>query len=164
MRFRTRIKILPALCIAFLLLMTFALEAAEITIPGPSDKDKCPVCGMFVKKYPDWTTVILFNNGSRLYFDGAKDMFKYLFDMKRYDSRNKKEDIRSIAVKDYYRLSWIDAHSAWFVGGSDVYGPMGLELIPLAKEADAKEFMTDHKGKRILKFPEITREIIKTLD
>jgi nitrous oxide reductase accessory protein NosL len=144
--------------------MAFISEAAEIKIPEPSDKDKCPVCGMFVKKYPDWTTVVVFKNGSRQYFDGAKDMFKYLFDMKRYDSRNKKEDIVSIAVKDYYRLSWIDANSALFVEGSDVYGPMGLELIPLAKEADAREFITDHKGKRILKFPEITREIIKTLD
>ncbi|MDQ1331538.1 MAG: hypothetical protein QG578_1806 [Thermodesulfobacteriota bacterium] len=164
MIFRTRFKILPAVCLALFLLMAFISEAAEIKIPEPSDKDKCPVCGMFVKKYPDWTTVIVFKNGSRQYFDGAKDMFKYLFDMKRYDSRNKKEDIVSIAVKDYYRLSWIDAHSAWFVEGSDVYGPMGLELIPLAKEADAREFITDHKGKRILKFPEITREIIKTLD
>ena len=161
---RMRIKTIPAVCLVLLLLITFISEAAEITIPGPSDKDKCPVCGMFVKKYPDWTTVIVFKNGSHYYFDGAKDMFKYLFDMKRYGALNKKEDIRSIAVKDYYRLSWIDAHSAWFVEGSDVYGPMGRELIPLAKEADAREFMTDHKGKRILKFPEITGQIIKNLD
>jgi len=160
----TRFKMLPAVCLAILLLMTFTSEAAEITVPGPTDKDKCPVCGMFVKKYPDWTDVIVFRNGSRVYFDGAKDMFKYLFDMKRYDSVNKKEDIRSIIVKDYYRLSWIDAHSAWFVVGSDVYGPMGRELIPLEKEEDAREFLTDHKGKKILKFPEITIEIIKTLD
>ncbi len=28
------------------------LGAAEIVVPKPTAKDKCPVCGMFVAKYP----------------------------------------------------------------------------------------------------------------
>jgi nitrous oxide reductase accessory protein NosL len=91
-------------------------------------------------------------------------MFKYLFDMKRYDPSKKTEDVEAIRVKDYYQLSWIDARKAWYVLGSDVFGPMGRELIPLDKEADAKEFMKDHQGKRILIFPDVTREVIKPLD
>ena len=62
----------------------------------------------------------------------------------------KPEDIEAIVVMDYYRLSWIDARKAWYVLGSDVYGPMGRELIPLEKEADAREFMKDHKGMKII--------------
>jgi len=31
---------------------------------------------------------------------------------------------------------------------SDVYGPMGRELIPFEKMKDAEEFMTDHKVKK----------------
>ena len=65
---------------------------------------------------------------------------------------------------DYYGLSWIDARKAWYVLGSDVYGPMGRELIPLEREADAREFMKDHKGMRIIRFSEATPEVIKTLD
>lgn len=138
--------------------------AAERGAPKPTAGDKCPVCGMFVAKYPDWTMVVLFKDGSHAFFDGAKDMFKYLSDMKRYDPSKKTEDVEAIRVKDYYRLSWIDARKAWYVLGSDVFGPMGRELIPLEKEADAKEFMKDHQGKRILRFPDVTREVIKTLD
>ena len=52
----------------------------------------------------------------------------------------------------------MDARKVFFVLGSDVYGPMGVELVPLASEKAAKEFMKDHKGKRVLKFNEINAE------
>jgi len=119
---------------------------------------------MFVAKYPDWVMAVEFRDGSRAWFDGAKDMFKYLFDMKRYDPKRRPEDIRAILVTDYYRLTWTDARKAFYVVGSDVYGPMGRELIPLEKEADAREFMNDHKGFRILKFSEVTRDVVRQLD
>jgi copper chaperone NosL len=41
---------------------------------------------------------------------------------------------------------------------------MGRELIPLEREADAREFMRDHRGIRIIKFSEATPEVVKTLD
>lgn len=156
--------VLAALALLCLLLMPGPPGRAEEAAPRPAARDKCPVCGMFVAKYPDWTAVVLFRDGSRVYFDGAKDLFKYLFDPKRYDPRRDPGSIRSILVTDYYRLAWTDARKAFFVVGSDVYGPMGRELIPLEKEADAREFLNDHKGKRILKFPGVTREIIRELD
>ncbi|HEX9136436.1 MAG TPA: nitrous oxide reductase accessory protein NosL, partial [Nitrospirota bacterium] len=30
----------------------------------PAAGDRCPVCGMFVSKYPDWTAEIVFQDGS----------------------------------------------------------------------------------------------------
>ena len=41
---------------------------------------------------------------------------------------------------------------------------MGRELIPFQKEADGRGFMEDHKGKNLLKFKEVTPEIVKGLD
>ena len=143
---------------------SFSLGAADIGVPKPEARDKCPVCGMFVANHPEWLAAIRFRNGSHAFFDGAKDLFKYLREPKRYDSRRKPEDIRTVLVMDYYDLSWIDAREAWFVIGSDVYGPMGRELIPLKKETDANMFMKDHKGLKIIRFPEVTREVIKALD
>jgi copper chaperone NosL len=35
----------------------------------PSPRDKCPVCGMFVAKYPDFLAQIVFKDGSALFFD-----------------------------------------------------------------------------------------------
>ena len=46
--------------------------------------DKCPVCGMFVYKYPDWTAEIIFEEGAVFYFDGAKDFFKFYFNLRYF--------------------------------------------------------------------------------
>lgn len=155
---------LSALLLVGFMSPLFQTEAMDRGAPKPTAKDKCPVCGMFVAKYPDWLTAIRFRDGSYVFFDGAKDMFKYLQDPKKYGHARKPEEIQDIMVMDYYRLAWIDARKALYVLGSDVYGPMGRELISLEKEADAKEFMKDHKGLRIIGFSDVTREVIKTLD
>lgn len=146
------------------LLLASSVRAAEIQTPKPTAKDKCPVCGMLVAKYSQWLSVVLFKDGSRAFFDGPKDMFKYLHDMKRYNPSKGTGDINFIAVTDYYTVSPIDARKASYVLGSDVFGPMGNELIPLTAESDAKEFMKDHKGQRILKFSEVTTEVMKSFD
>jgi nitrous oxide reductase accessory protein NosL len=130
----------------------------------PTPKDKCPVCGMFVAKYPDFLAEIIFKDGSYAVFDGTKDMFKYYFNLEKYNPKKRLEDIDSIYVTDYYNLALIDGHEAFYVMGSDVYGPMGKELIPLEKEADAKEFMKDHKGESSLGFKGVSYEMIRLLD
>ena len=147
------------------LVLAAHLAWAAETIPvKPSPTDKCPVCGMFVAKYPDFVAVILFNDGSYAVFDGTKDMLKYYFNMKKYDRAKSPSDIKSIQVTSYYNLNPIDGHTAFYVLGSDVYGPMGIELIPFANQAEAQEFMKDHKGKAIVTFGEITREMIEKME
>jgi len=131
---------------------------------APSAKDKCPVCGMFVKKYPDWTSQIVFKDGSYALFDGAKDMFKYYLGLKKYNPSHTSADIDSIYVIDYYSMRPIDGFKADYVIGSDVYGPMGRELIPFIKSDEAKEFMKDHKGRTIFRFNDVTPEALKGLD
>jgi len=130
----------------------------------PTAKDKCPVCGMFVAKYPDFLAEILFKDGSSAFFDGTKDMFKYYFNLKKYQPSKEISDIDSIYVTDYYHLALIDGLPAYYVLGSDIYGPMGREFIPFEQEADAKEFMKDHHGKSVLRLNEINEEVIKSLD
>lgn len=139
-------------------------NAKEIGPLKPSEKDKCPVCGMFVYKYPDWVAEIIFIDGSMAFFDGAKDLFRYYLDLKKYRPGKNKKDIAAVYVTEYYDMKMIDARKSFFVMGSDVYGPMGHELIPMAMEEDARTFMKDHKGKRILRFREITPKQIEKLD
>ena len=130
----------------------------------PAKKDKCPVCGMFVYKYPDWLAEIIFKDGSVDFFDGAKDLFKYYFNINKYRPGKNKKNIAAVYVMEYYDMQLIEAGKAFFVMGSDVYGPMGHELIAFATEADARAFMQDHKGKRILRFEAITPKVIDRLD
>ncbi|MBW7901410.1 MAG: nitrous oxide reductase accessory protein NosL [Rhodocyclaceae bacterium] len=139
-------------------------QEALIDIPNPGARDLCPVCGMLVSKYPNWTATVLYKDGHAHHFDGAKDLFKYLFDYAKYAPDHRIEDIRAIAVTDFYNLARIDARKALYVTGSDVLGPMGHELIPLATQADAEDFMKDHKGRRVLRFEQVTKEIAERLD
>jgi nitrous oxide reductase accessory protein NosL len=129
-----------------------------------SKDDKCPVCGMFVAKYPDFLAQIVFKDGSYAVFDGVKDMMKYYLDLAKYNPSKKVEDIDSIVVTDYYGLKPIDGRKAYYVTGSDVYGPMGHELIPFEKEDDANEFMTDHLGKSLMRLDGVTADLLKSMD
>ncbi len=147
------------------LLMSFwvAVAAAQMP-PKPGPKDLCAVCGMLVAKYPNWVATVVWKDGHAHHFDGAKDMFKFLLDLPRYAPGHKREDIAGIFVTDFYGLEKIDAKKAFFIIGSDVLGPMGHELVPLATREDAADFMKDHKGKRSLGFGEVTRELAAGLD
>jgi copper chaperone NosL len=148
-------------CILLILSASTAFAAEPVK---PTKGDKCPVCGMFVAKYPDFIAEIIFKDGSHAIFDGAKDMFQYYLNLSKYNPSKKPEDIGSIYVTDYYGLALIDALKAFYVNGSNVTGPMGKELIPFEKEDDAKEFMTDHAGKERLRFDGVTPEVVKSLE
>ena len=154
------------LCLAAIIciLSLSCAVATEIEPLQPSKKDKCPVCGMFVYRYPDWVGQIIFKDGSTAFFDGAKDLFKYYFNLNKYNPKKVVKDIATIYVTEYYDMKIIDAKTAFFVIGSDIYGPMGRELIPFVSKADAEEFKKDHKGKRILRFEDIKPAVIKKLD
>lgn len=132
--------------------------------PKPGAKDLCPVCGMLVSKYPNWVATIVYKDGHAHHFDGAKDMFKMWFDPAKYVAGHKREDMAALWVTDFYGLQAIDARKAWYVIGSDVLGPMGHELVPLVSKEDAADFLKDHKGKRILTFEQVTKDLPFRLD
>ena len=139
-------------------------QSALSGIPKPAAKDLCPVCGMIVSKYPNWVATVLYKDGHAHHFDGAKDMFKYLQDLPKYAPGHRREDIEAIVVTDFYNLGKVDARQAYFVIGSDILGPMGHELVPLANRMDAEEFLKDHKGKRALAFGQITSQLVDQVD
>ena len=140
------------------------LGTQAVDVPRPQATDVCPVCGMFVAKYPEWVATLVFRDGKAEHFDGAKDLFKYLLDMDKYAPGHRRADIAALGVTEYYGLTRIDAQTAWYVIGSDVLGPMGHELIPLRTREEAEEFQRDHQGKRLLRFDEVTGSLLLQLD
>ena len=105
---------------------------------------------MLVKNSP-WATLIK-ADGKDYYFDGVKDMAQFYFaDGKMKDAY----------VSDYYTLEKLDAKDAFYVHGSNVYGPMGDEFIPFKDEAKAVSFLKDHAGKGVIRFDEIKNFIGK---
>ena len=157
-------KFLSTRLLVLLLLFSMEIRAEGIELPSPAATDTCPVCGMFVAKYPEWIATVLYRDGHAHHFDGAKDMFKYLLELSRWAPGHDAEEIKAIGVTEYYSVQPIDARSAWYVVGSDVLGPMGHELIPLETEADAMEFLNDHEGRKILRFDGISLPLLKNLD
>jgi copper chaperone NosL len=157
--------------IGIALLLAAAGFLAAQAVPGqagpparPTAANKCPVCGMFVAGFPDFLAAVVFRDGATAYFDGCKDMFRFLFETDKYAPGRKRSDIASVWVTDYYSLGWIDGAKALYVRGSDVLGPMGRELIPFGKEPEAKGFMKDHKGEALFRFDEITPDVLKDVD
>ena len=157
-------KLLITAVLLTCLLDVGAVMAADKGSAAVTAGAKCPVCGMFVARYPDWIATARFKDGTTSYYDGPKDMFSHFLDPGRYTPGKRQSDVVALAVKEYYSLEMIDARAAFFVAGSDVYGPMGSELIPFLNEKDARSFKNDHKGKRIFRFNEITRLTIKSLN
>jgi len=155
-------KLLVALL--FSLWAVVAAAQGEVAIPKPGAKDLCPVCGMLVSKYPNWVATALYKDGHAHYFDGAKDLFKYLHEYPKYAPGHRKEDLAGLYVTEFYGLAKVDARKALYVIGADVLGPMGHELVPLETRADAEEFLKDHKGRRILGFEQVTAEIVAKVD
>ncbi|MSN27293.1 MAG: nitrous oxide reductase accessory protein NosL [Geobacter sp.] len=157
------IRIVMAIVLVYAVSVTNASAASKAVEAIPANA-KCPVCGMFVAKYPDWSATVRFKNGTTQHFDGPKDLLTCYLDTTHYLPGKRQADMVALGVKEYYSLEIIDPRAAYFVIGSDVYGPMGSELIPFKTEKDAQAFKLDHKGKRIIRFNEITLQLIRTLN
>ncbi len=163
---KRRPLLLTAAAVALLVCPHVLSLAEEKASEGPlqvSKKDICPVCGMFVHKYPNWLAHIIFKDRTYAFFDGAKDMAKYYLELKKYNPHKTIDDILAIWITDYYTIKLIDGRKAFYVVGSDVLGPMGRELIPHVSEKAAGSFVKDHGGEKTLRFHEIDLNLIERL-
>ncbi len=149
---------LLALSICLLFWLASLAPAADLKLPGKADR--CPVCGMFVVPYPDWTSTIQFQGGAQLFFDGAKDLFRYYFSLPNKQDPRTREQISGIYLTDYYSTRLLPVEQLYLVLGSDVYGPMGHELVPVAGETAAQSFLKDHRGTKILRFEQLTPQLL----
>jgi nitrous oxide reductase accessory protein NosL len=158
---RRGLTILCSILVVFGLLPRGA-GAAQPDETGIDRNARCPVCGMFVAKFPQWLVQLKLSDGRTETFDGVKDMMAYYHSPQSYGAAAGVV-VREVRVKDYYRQEWIDGRQAVYVLGGDVYGPMGHDLIAFGERSGAENFMKDHKGRRILLFTEITPQLIESL-
>lgn len=138
-----------------LLLMVLACvtpgaAAATVDIPPPGPEARCPVCGMYPARFPDWVAAVRFDDGQVHYFDGPRDLFKFLNDVPRYAADKTREEVKVVAVTEHFGGRLVDAREARFVVGSDLMGPMGHDAVPVATENAARLFMAKHGGVAVL--------------
>lgn len=124
----------------------------------------CPVCGMFVAMHPEWLAQVVYEDGSEAFFDGPKDLFVYLLAPERYAAGKRGVEVTAVLVTSYYEGAATPARQAYYVLGSDVSGPMGAELVPHRTLEDAQEFARDHRGETIVRFDDVTQELLQDLE
>jgi nitrous oxide reductase accessory protein NosL len=157
--------LVPGVAIALEIALAALVTAGPVVAAKrPAARDKCPVCGMFVAHFPEWTAQLVLEDDTARFFDGAKDLFKFLLSSDRAERGDDSAPIAAIFVTTYDEREVIDARSAFFVVGSDVLGPMGAELVAHTSSDEAEEFARDHGGIAVVVFDLVDLDLIARLD
>jgi nitrous oxide reductase accessory protein NosL len=64
----------------------------------------------------------------------------------------------NIYFKDYNREEWIEAEKTYFVVGTEILGPMGIEFLPVDSREAAVALQQQEHGQEIVPFAEVDRE------
>ena len=111
--------IIVALAGLFAIPMTTA--GKDLSVPlVPGEKERCPVCGMFVSPYPEWVGQVRHDDGTTVFFDGSKDLFKYLLSLDRFAPEKTRRNVAAVFVTNYYdgeviaATSWGQWALTWF--------------------------------------------------
>lgn len=140
------------LLLFFLLFGVTCLQAGAGNLPDPGEEARCEVCGMFVAPYPQWIATLEMKDGRHFYFDGPKDLFICFFDLQKYLPGSSYDDVAGLFVTEYYTTRLLPAKEVYFITGSDVLGPMGVEMVPVAGREAAETFRRDHAGTGLMRF------------
>ena len=117
---------------------------------------QCPLCGMYPVRYPQFNCQIVFKDGSYEAFDSAVGLLVYLLFPDKTGLTLK--PVAGIYFKDYLKGTWVESENAFFVTGSEIMGPMGIEFLLVDNEPAAKELKKAENGQDIIPFREINRQ------
>lgn len=135
------------------------MEAAR---PVPADV-RCPVCGMFPARSPDWAAQVIFANGDAQFFDSPLSLFMYLNDVERYSPGRSAREIVARYVTDVSSKAWTDAGAAFYVHGSSARGPMRAGNLPAFASQEAARQFAAQRGGDVLPFSAVDAGLIAQL-
>ena len=135
------------------------LEAAR---PVPADV-RCPVCGMYPARSPEWAAQVIFANGDAQFFDSPLSLFMYLNDVARYSPGRSADEIVARYVTDVSSKAWTDARSAFYVHGSTARGPMRAGNLPAFASQEAARQFAAQRGGSVLAFGAVDPALVEQL-
>jgi len=127
---------------------------AILIIGCDSKGERCRKCGMLVDQAPRWIAGLTNSTGTQERFCCERCMFAHLRSPEGAGDHG-------AWVTEYYTQKRMPVGEVLFVMGSDVTGPMGKALVPIAGHTEAEQFRKDHYGTRILTADEITLEVLR---
>jgi len=139
------------------LIVLFGMTSWAFSQPTKIESHKeCPLCGMYPARYSQFNCQIVFKDGRYEAFDSAVGLVVYL--LFPDNTGIEIQPIAKIYFKDYLKESWLEAGKTFFVTGSEIMGPMGVEFLPVDSEQAAEELKKQEKGQDIIHFKTITRQ------
>lgn len=127
--------------------------------------DECHVCGMIITGFPGPKgEVIESKSGAVRKFCSTRDMLGWWL-QPEYQHLQAALYVHDMAATDWRQPDdrhLIDARSAYFVVGTPLQGSMGRTLATY-KTLEAAQKLVDEKGGRVLRFEEITLELLNQL-
>jgi copper chaperone NosL len=127
-----------------------------------SEADRCPVCAMQVSKHPRFACSIELTDGRCFYFCGTGCLIRSWLHPEVF-LKTPKSHLGRAVVQEYFGGKPVDALEAVWVAGSDVVGPMGPALVPLASKDDLETFRKRHGGKTTFQLAEMDDERWETI-
>ncbi|WP_312760058.1 nitrous oxide reductase accessory protein NosL [Pulveribacter sp.] len=126
---------------------------------------RCPVCGMFPERAPEWAAQLIFEGGDAHFFDSPLSLFMYLQEPRRYSPGRAPQAIAAHYVTDAGAGpgTWLDARNAWYVHGSSARGPMRAGNLPAFATREAAQAFAQRRGGRVLGYGEVGGELIASL-
>jgi len=137
--------------------LAVAWLGAVILMAGCDVKgERCRKCGMRVEDHPRWIAGLTTDSGATERFCSPRCLFAHWRSERGAGARH-------AWVTEYYTQKPTPVNEVLFVAGSDVIGPMGTALVPIAGRAAAEQFLGDHHGTRLVSADEITVEFLRGL-
>lgn len=131
--------------------------------PIPADA-RCPVCGMFPARAPQWAAQAIFKNGDAHYFDSPVSLYLFLQAVERFSPGRSAGDVAATFVTDMGTRAWTPAAQAHYVHGSKALGPMRNGNLPAFASPQAAQIFADQQGGQVLRADQITPALLVPLD
>ncbi len=132
--------------VAFLLLGGCASQEDPNTPPAIRyGEDVCTSCGMIISDQSHAAAYRTASGEVRL-FDDVGEMVLY--------HRAHREAVVAFFVHDYQSQAWLRAEKAYYVASQNLRTPMGLGIVALTSETDARS-LADRLGGQVLTFGEL---------
>ena len=119
---------------------------------------KCPLCSMYPARYPKFNCQIVFKDGGYEAFDSTIGLLVFL----NFPDKTglKLKPVAGVYFKDYLKGDWLEADKAYFVTGSDIRGPMGIQFLPVDSAQAADNLKKQANGKDVVHYKMIDRQYL----
>ncbi len=130
-------------------------KKGKIVDPGP--EVRCPVCGMYPARYPEYRCQLTTGGGKQHHFCSSQCLVHFQTDPKKY--------IKDVTpVKSIWVTVFPEGGSEYAMGlhylvGSSIMGPMGKEALPYRNRAAAVQSAQKNGGK-VVRFKDLTPALL----